>query len=166
MLELLWQVAEEEIKEAEGKQRAFLDISAKARRCQEGPEDTAFAKDTNHSLAVGAPTSLRSSVEALLYWRGAVATVMGQYHSLVDVENRSQVVSLLWWDLLDKRCAIITCGPDGVFLEHLEDGESLAYNLIMAQLDYHSLMPLVWTPQTLNVSLIASWPKMVQMWDT
>lgn len=50
----------------------------------------------------------------------------------------------------------MTCGPDGVFLELSEAEESLAYNLIMAQIDYHSPMPLVWTPQTLNVSLIAS----------
>lgn len=47
-----------------------MDISGKARRPREGPEDTTFTKGINHSLALGAPTSLRSLVEALSVGEG------------------------------------------------------------------------------------------------
>lgn len=164
MPELLWQMAEEAKRSWGGSREQLWIFLVKPEDLEKAQKGTTFTKGINHSLTLGAPSSLRSSAVALFgrpgLVGGSVAVVMGPSPPLGWWSDRSQLVDLLWWDLLCKWGAITKCAPGAVFLELLEWEEFLAYSLLLVQLDYHSPVPPGWAPR---VSLVASWPK---MWDT
>lgn len=147
----------------------LVSVLGKTRKPQESLEDAAFIQGIDGLVAIGSPASLRSSVVGLLgrpRLGGRVMEIeMGHYLLWGEMGHwsyRNQMGNLLWWALHGKWGATIKCGPDRVLLKFSE--VCLAYNLIMPQLNYNSLMPSLWTPQALNMYVIASWPKMVQIW--